>query len=59
MAATSLGVRLLVGRRFETAQRQSEAALQRDETPAEAHNSFAYSLRMPGNEHWGVSLAAR
>ena len=51
------GVTHLVARRFAEAQQRFEAALQIDETLAEAHNNLAFALRMQGRQNFAVSLA--
>ncbi len=50
------GVQRLLERKFGDAQRQFEAALQLEETLAEAHNNLAFSLRMQGAHNFERSL---
>lgn len=51
------GVVHLVARRFAQAQQRFEAALQLDDTLAEAHNNLAFALRMQGRHNFAASLA--
>ncbi len=45
------GVKLMVEKRYATAQQKFEEALAADERLAEAHNNLAFSLRMQGTHN--------
>ena len=48
VAAYNEGVRLMVDKRYASAQQKFEEALAADERLAEAHNNLAFSLRVQG-----------